>query len=91
MQEARRDREGTDAREHDAVAPGDPLSRIADQRLGAGGSECALDAAQVADPVVTDSDHGAHSVPLVEGTPPPMTRNASRVARPRALNAASAM
>ena len=56
-----------------------------------------LGRAEVADAVVEDGDRcrrrltAAHRVPLVEGTPPPSTRTASRRARATPLNEASRM
>ena len=87
----RRDRECAHTRKHDTGAGGDDVGLVTDHRLSTGSPERALDAAQISDSVIADADLQAHSVPFVEGTPPPITRNASRVASPSALNAASAM
>ena len=88
---ARGDCERAHPGEHNAVAARDRARVAADHRLRSGHLERSLDAAHVADAVVTHADRGDHSVPFVDGTPPPITRNASRLARPNALKAASAM
>ena len=92
LQRTRSDRERADARKHHTVARHDHVRIRADHRFGARDAKRALDAAQIADAVVADCRPRALTTSLSStGTPPPMTRNASRVARPSALNAASAM
>ncbi len=85
------DREGAHARKHHTVACHDHIRIRTDHRLSPRNAKRALHAAKIADAVIANPDSCAHSVPFVDGTPPPMTWNASREARPSALNAASAM
>ena len=75
---------------HDAVVRAMPNTPA---RIGAGMFECLLGRAEIADAVI---EHGhqrprriGHSRPLVDGTPPPSMRTASRSARATPLNVAS--
>ena len=87
-------RERPHAGEHQAVTAGQLVAVRAEHRLAAAVDDGALNAAQVADAVIAHADarsRRGHNVPLVEGMPPPITVSACLVARPIALNAASAM
>ncbi len=78
-----------DARRRRATRPGSAVSRAS----APDPHERLLGRAEVADAVVEDSARtvSRHSTPLVDGTPPPSTRTASRRQRARPLNDASTM
>ena len=78
-------------REHHTVARRQEGRIRGDHRLCAGTDKRSFHTAQVAHTVIAYGDAHAHRVPLVDGMAVPITLNASRLARPRALNAASAM
>ena len=67
------DRECANSGKHHTVARNDHVRVAADHRLCAGDAERTLHAAQIADAVVADADSRHHSVPFVDGTPPPIT------------------
>ncbi len=90
-----RPREGTDARQDDAVGGAHLGGVVADRRRRADVLQRLLDRAQVAHPVIEDRDPGRHSlsVPFVEGTPlsSGSIETATRRARAKALKLASIM
>ncbi len=82
----------TDAGHHEGVGAGQVRLPVRQDDLGAGRAQGLVDAHEVAGAVVDDGDPGHPRLPFVEAAPPRRGSGATatRSARPRALNAASA-